>query len=1003
MMKNYSKDRTGLELAIIGISCKVPGADNWREFWNNLLSAKESIHFYKDAELENLGVNKSVFSEKNYVKAKSVVNNKGSFDNLFFKYSTKEAALMNPTHRIFHENVWEALEDSGYTPDQVNGKISIYAGVGDDTNWKAYAMMKNMDGLIDDLTLNFISSKDHLASLIAYKLNLQGAAYSINTACSSSLAAIHLACRGLLMGEAKLAVAGGISLDTSIQKGYKYQEELIYSSDGHCRTFDDAASGTVGSEGSGVVVLKKLSDAIEDNDHIYAVIKGSAANNDGNRKVGYAAPSIIGQTECIKTAHKLANVEAETIEYIEAHGTGTKIGDPIEVEALNLAFNNNNSHNCALGSVKTNFGHTDAASGVIGLIKTALSLKYKKIPPTLHYKKANAEIYFEEGPFYVNAELKEWEGNGQPLRAGVSSFGIGGTNVHLILEEAPEQISNVVEKQINRVLTVSAKTSSSLKKYLNKLHAFLEAEDVNLDNLIYTYRVGRTSFNYRIALEFKDKNELLNKLSENYGRSDLFADVTKKKKTVFLFPGLGSQYSGMVKDVYENENFFKEKIDEGCNYLRELTGEDFKTILFSENEKIEKQKYAEPLLFLVEYSLAYLLKSFDVLPDYVLGQNIGEYAAACVSGIFTFEEGLKLMILKSDLLNEKNPAILLNAFLTEEEAEKFINKKISLAAVNGTQQVTFSGKQKEIEDLSNQLSEMGVMNSKLQKKHIDYSNVNDAFKKQFISFWNELSLNEMKVPFVSSITAELLLEEEVTKPEYWLNLITETSRFYSSIAQLTEKEKDLVFIEVGSGNTLERLINREAVSTNKKTTIINLTRQSKDTADDSNVLEKALIKLWYNGINVNWAGYYDKSKYKRISLPVYPFETSQFPSEVEPFKAMFETKAPSFDSSNISHAQQDEIRGSEPIVEEDIVLDKLKKIFKDFFDIEEVKDESDFFELGLNSLNGMLLLKNIKAEFKIDFTLQEFFECESIVDITSKIVKFQSNEPQLNSYKTITI
>ncbi|MCP2028485.1 acyl transferase domain-containing protein/acyl carrier protein [Flavobacterium sp. HSC-32F16] len=1003
MMKNDNKDKTGLELAIIGISCRVPGADNWREFWNNLLDAKESIHFYNDDELENLGVDKTVFSKKDYVKAKSVVNNKGSFDNLFFKYSIKEAALMNPTHRMFHENVWEALEDSGYTPDQVKGKISLYAGVGDDTNWKAYAMMKNRDGLIDDLTLNFISSKDHLASLIAYKLNLQGAAYSINTACSSSLAAIHLACRGLLMGESKLAVAGGISLDTSIQKGYEYQEELIYSSDGHCRTFDDGASGTVGSEGSGVVILKKLSDAIEDNDHIYAVIKGSAANNDGNRKVGYAAPSITGQTECIKTAHKLANVEAETIEYIEAHGTGTKIGDPIEVEALNLAFNNNSNHNCALGSVKTNFGHTDSASGVIGLIKTALSLKYKKIPPTLHYKKANSEIYFDEGPFYVNAELKEWKGNGQPLRAGVSSFGIGGTNVHLILEEAPEPIHNIGEIQKNRVLTVSAKTSSSLKKYLNKLHTFLEMEDLDLDNLIYTYRVGRTSFNHRIALEFKDKNELLNRLSENYDRSDLFADVSKKKKTVFLFPGLGSQYSGMVKDIYENQNVFKEKIDEGCNYLKELTGEDFKAILFSENEKIEKQKYAEPLLFLVEYSLAYLLKSFNVLPDYVLGQNIGEYAAAAVSEIFTFEEGLKLMILKSNLLNEKNPNILLSAFLTEEEAEKFINKKISLAVVNGTQQVTFSGMLKEIDDLSNQLSEMGIMNSKLQKKHIDYSNVNDSFKKQFISFWNEISINKMKVPFVSSVTAKLVTDEEAAKPEYWLNLITETSRFYNSIAALTEKEKDLVFIEVGSGNTLEKLIKRETISTNKKAAVINLTRQSKDNADDSNVLQKALVELWYDGINVNWAAYYDKSKYKRISLPVHPFETNQFPSEVEPFKAMFETKTPSYAASNISHTRKDEIIVSEPIVEEDIVLNKLKKIFKDFFDIEEVKDESDFIELGLNSLNGMLLLKNIKTEFKIDFTLHEFFECESIVDITSKIVKFQSNNSHLNSYKTITI
>ncbi len=996
-MKNLRKDNTGQEFAIIGMSCRVPEADNWRTFWNNLIRGKESIHFYEDNELERLGINKSKLSKKNYVKAKSVVNNKGSFDNLFFKYSNKEAELMNPSHRIFHENVWEALEDAGYTPSEVDGRISIYAGVGDDTNWKAYAMLKNMEEIVDEMTLNFISSKDHLASLIAHKFNLQGAAYSINTACSSSLAAIHLACRGLLMGEAKLAIAGGVSIATRKQHGYEYKEELIYSSDGHCRAFDDEADGTVGSEGSGVVVLKKLNDAIADNDHIYAVIKGSSANNDGNRKVGYAAPSILGQAECIKETHKVSNVKPETISFIEAHGTGTKIGDPIEVEALNLAFNKNNTHDCVLGSVKTNFGHTDSASGVIGLIKAALSLKYKKLPPTLHYKKANSNIYFEEGPFYVNTELKDLESNGIPLRAGVSSFGIGGTNVHLVLEEAPEQISKETLEQRGSTLILSAKTKNSLNKYLKKLGAFLKEEEVNLGDLIYTYRVGRASFDYRIALDFKDWDDLQNKLAENFKNLDKIKGSAKKKKIVFLFPGLGSQYKNMTKEIYERENVFKEKIDEGCDYLKELTGYDFKSILFSDNEKIEKQEYAEPLLFLVEYSLAYLLKTYNVIPNYVLGHNIGEYVAACISGVFSFEEGLKLIILKSKLLKPKKSKVLLNALLIEEEVENFINDQISLVAINGTQQVTFSGNQKVIEKLSNQLDELGVMNSKVQKKYIDFSEVDEEFKNQFVSCWNELSINKTKIPFVSSLNEKVFKDEEITA-EYWFDLITKTNKFYNSITKLREENKDLIFIEVGPGNSIEKLLKRErANEKNKSSVVISLTKQLEENTD---FFENALVKLWYEGVDLDWKPYYTNSNNKRVSLPSYCFEQNQFPSEVEPFKEILEEKmTPPVEV--ITQSSKREIDISEP--EEPEVSTKLKVILKDFFDVEEIKEESDFIEMGINSLNGMLLLKKIKTEFEIDLTLHEFFECQSMADITDKIMKLQPAISFENQYNTMTI
>lgn len=505
---------TGLEIAIIGISCRLPGVKNWQEFWHSLTHEASLLDFIDETELSSKGIHLEKEREKGFVNVHSRMKDKEHFDAAFFNYTEIEAALMNPLHRIYHECVWQALEDSGYTAEAVNGEISLYAGSSSDLNWKLYAFHRNMDKKVDDITLDLISDRNHLASLISYNLNLKGPAFTLNTACSTSLSSVHLACRGLLLGEAQLAVAGGISLSTDTQMGYYYNEGSIMSKDGYCRPFDDDATGTVFSEGAGVVVLKRLDEAIKDNDHIYAVIKGSAANNDGNRKAGYTAPSVQGQMECIRAALKTARVGHQTIDYIEAHGTGTKLGDPIEIEALNMAFEKDTTFTCAIGSVKSNLGHTDTASGVIGLIKAALSLHHKQIPASLHSDQPNSEIDFNAGPFYINDKLREWEKNGETCRrAGVSSFGIGGTNVHVVLEESPKREASAIDESPKKHLLLSAKSLEALRKYMANLRTFLQKnEDIDLDDLCYTMAVGRNHFKFRTCISFLNREELLRKI-----------------------------------------------------------------------------------------------------------------------------------------------------------------------------------------------------------------------------------------------------------------------------------------------------------------------------------------------------------------------------------------------------------------------------------------------------------------------------------------------------------
>ncbi|MDH4471664.1 MAG: type I polyketide synthase [Fluviicola sp.] len=883
---------TGFEVAIIGVACRVGGADDWRSHWNNLINGVESSRTLSVEELQKAGMPQAILSDPDYVNIAYDLQHKNRFDSHFFDYTPSEAHLLNPVHRIFHECAWEALEDAGYDPDQTKLPIGVYAGANDDLNWKVYSKLTNVQQSVNDFYLAKINDKDYLTSLISYKLDLKGPSISINTACSTSLVAIHTACKALVFGETKMALAGGIALSTYQSKGYVYQPGSIFSQDGHCRPFDQASSGTVDGEGVGIVVLKRLADAIKDGDNIYAVIKGSAVNNDGKRKVGYTAPSIEGQVDCIRMAQKFAKVEPESISYIETHGTATKLGDSIEVEALNIAFKRNVDHSCAIGSVKSNIGHLDIAAGVAGLIKTTLSLKHRKIPASLHYHTASDEINFSGGPFHVNASLCDWKSeNEQPLRAGVSSFGVGGTNAHIILEEAPKQVATKSERQY-KLVTLSAKTNASLERYLEKLSGFLKSnEEIQLDDMAYTYHVGRKHFRYRKSFVFENRAELLSLLDTSQATdSSPFKEGTKS--VVFLFSGQGSQYLNMGKGLYDSDFFFRSEMDKGFELIHSITGEDFKSILFSEtsaDSTINQTRYAQALIFLTEYSLSQLLISYGVTPQYMIGHSIGEYVAACLDGVFSFEDGIRLVLKRGELMYSLAPGVMLSVSATVSQIKEYLNDRVSLAGINGPEQLVLSGDREAIELLSTQLKDNSIPYVQLHTSHAFHSSMQDSILESYRTVVESVRLNALKKPFISNLTGNFIKASEATSADYWVRHLRETVQFSKGIETLLSLEEDLVFVEVGAGHSLSSLVKQHFGKSSYP--VINLIRTIKEKEDDTKYFTNRIGRLWSAGVVIDWNMYHQNETRRRISLPTYSFELIEYPSEVNSYKLLHGNEA----------------------------------------------------------------------------------------------------------------
>ncbi|HEY3581179.1 MAG TPA: type I polyketide synthase, partial [Pyrinomonadaceae bacterium] len=726
-------ESNGFEIAVIGMACRVPGARNVDEFWRNLRDGVESISFFSDAEMIAAGVEPKSLTNPNLVKAGGVLPDIELFDASFFGYSPREAELLDPQQRFFLECAWEALESAGYDPQHVADTTGVFAGVGPNGYLFNIYSAQSLVNTTDGMQIVLANDKDYVATRVSYKFNLKGPSVNVQSACSTSLLATHLACQSLLSGACDMALAGGVTINIRQKTGYIYQEGGILSPDGHTRAFDACSHGCVGGSGVGVVVLKRLEDALKNGDSILAVIKGSAANNDGSLKVGFTAPSVEGQAAVIGAALDVAEVTPETIDYVEAHGTATRIGDPIEIAALTQAYRERTSASgfCAIGALKTNIGHLDAAAGVTGLIKTVLALQQKEIPPSLHYEKPNPQIDFAGTPFFVNRDLAQWQSNGHPRRAGVSSFGIGGTNVHVILEEAPV-VSSADNSRGWQMLVLSARSEAALAAKTTALAEHLKQHsELNLANVAYTLQAGRTPFTHRKVVLCRDHEEAIKTLERTdtkqswTGSADL-----NEQSVVFMFPGQGGQHVNMARELYDTEPFFREIVDGCCERLRDQLGFDLRSVLYPDEaraeeaaaERLKQTLCTQPALFVIEYALAKLLGKWGVHPQAMIGHSIGVYVAACLAGVLTLDEALQLIATRARLMQELPGGLMLSVPLPEAEIRPLLrDNDLSLAAVNGPSLCVVSGPFEEINDLSRRLAERGIDCKTLHTSHAFHS------------------------------------------------------------------------------------------------------------------------------------------------------------------------------------------------------------------------------------------------------------------------------------------
>ncbi len=872
-----SSATSGIEIAVIGMSGRFPGAKNLDQFWQNLCDGVESIKFFTDEELLAKGVEARLLDDPNYVKAEGILDDIEIFDASFFDFTPREASLIDPQHRLFLEHAWEALENAGYAAER-GSRTGVYAGESINSYllsniYPNRELMESAGGF--QVVIN--NDRDYLATHIAYKLNLTGPALSVQTACSTSLVAVHLACQGLLNRECDMALAGGVSIGVPQGEGAFHQEGGIISPDGHCRAFDARAQGTVKGNGVGVVVLKRLEDALRDGDTVHAIIKGTAINNDGSLKVGFTAPSIDGQASVIEEALALAEVEAKTITYIETHGTGTSLGDPIEVAALTQAFRTQTEakNYCAVGSLKTNIGHTDAAAGVAGLIKTVLALEHKQLPPSLNFTQPNPNIDFAGSPFFVNTELSAWQTNGTPRRAGVSSFGIGGTNVHVVLEEAPRVETR--PSQALQLLTLSAKTATALEAARMNLAAYLKQNaEINLADVAFTLQTGRRSFAHRLALVCRDAVEAATALEAG----KVHVDVQKSSQhppVAFMFTGQGAQYVQMARELYETEKSFREDVDHCCDILEPLLQLDLRAVLYptaeraeEASEQLKQTELTQPALFVIEYALARLWMRLGVRPAALIGHSIGEYVAACIAGLFTLEDALKIVVERGRLMQQAPHGAMLAVPLSEKEILPLLNGELSLAAVNAPALCVVSGTVQAIERFEQRLAEKDLICRRLHTSHALHSAMMDPLLETFAAKLQHAKTGTPQIPIVSTLTGTWMTAEEASDASYWARQLRHTVRFADGLKEIL-KEPATVLLEIGPGQTLSAL----AKQSDETRVVLSSLRHPRDNQSDVAYRLNTVGRLWTAGVEIGWAALHEPGR-RRIPLPTYPFERRRY-------------------------------------------------------------------------------------------------------------------------------
>ncbi len=876
-------------IAIIGMAVRMPGALNVEEFWENLRTGTESISLFTKEEMLEAGFSPEIVNHPNFVAAKGIMENAEMFDANFFGISPREAELMDPQHRVLMECAWSAMEDAGYIPDQYPGRIAVFTSAGMNT-YLPFNLMSNPELLeqVGGFELSIYNDKDFVPTRIAYSMNIKGPAIDIGTACSSSLVSTHIACQQLLTYQADMTIVGGITIHLPQKMGHIHEPGAAYSPDNHCRPFDSTPSGLIDGNGAAVIILKRLEDALKDGDKIHALIKGSAINNDGSDKVGYSAPSVNGQAEVILEAQAVADIDPSTISYIEAHGTSTPLGDPIEVAGLTQAFrvHTDKTGFCGLGSVKSNIGHVDKAAGLAGLVKTTLALEHELIPPSLNWKQPNPKLQIEKTPFYVVDKPTEWKRSNQPRRAGISSFGVGGTNAHAILEEPPI-LKSTPSPRAKQIITLSAKTKQSLEDYIHNLSSHL-SKNPNLDlaDVANTLARGRKAFSQKLAITCSDIDEAIELL-----KSEKPSEEKYSLEPIFMFTGQGSQYAGMGEALYRQEQAFKDAIDQCAEILDPLLGLDIRTILFpvdSEkdiaNRRMQETSITQPCLFSIEYAVAKLWMHFGITPSAMIGHSLGEYVAACLAGVFSLENALKLVIKRSQLMQEMLPGSMLSTPLPSQsirEDFKRLNLNLEIAAENSADLCVASGPTDLITQYQADLESRGIGCQILKTSHAFHSSMMEPMLTSFEKELSDVQLQEPSIPFISNLTGTWITKKEAVTPQYWCAHLRNSVLFSQGIKSLVNAIEHPLFIEVGPGKTLSQLTQLNLSSAN--ISIINSLPQAFEKKNASEFFIDSLAKAWIKNQSIHWDAYYENEDRLKVSLPTYPFERTKY--WIEPRKA----------------------------------------------------------------------------------------------------------------------
>ncbi|MEZ4868169.1 MAG: alpha/beta fold hydrolase [Caldilineaceae bacterium] len=1007
MNKPNMSEAEAVGIAIIGLAGRFPQAVDLDAFWALLQEGREAVVAFTDEELLAAGVDPTLVQHPDYVKSGTIVPDVDCFDADFFKLSALDAKLADPQQRIFLECAWQAIEHAGYPPAKTDARIGLYAGVGENSYQRHYLDPNRATLLatVGGYRLSMLNNADFLATHTAYKLNLTGPAVTVQTACSTSLVAVHMACQSLLNFECDLALAGGVTVFLPQGLGYLYQEGMIYAPDGHCRAFDAHAQGTTGGGGVGVVMLKRLDEALADGDTIHAVILGSAVNNDGADKIGFTAPSVSGQSAVVAEAQAAAGVHPDDISYIEAHGTGTPLGDPIEIQALTQAFRAHTERTgyCAIGSVKTNIGHADVAAGIAGLIKTVLALKHRQLPPSLHFASPNPQIDFAGSPFFVNDRLRDWtvEGDGRRC-AGVSAFGIGGTNAHVIVAEAPpvddDPPQTDAAQQSWQLLRLSAKTETALGTASGNLAQHLRREpELKLADVAYTLQVGRQDFAQRQILVCHNTEEAA-ALLESHDPQRLFAKEAAEATpaVVLMFPGGGAQYPNMGRELYEATESaalapYRAAVDHCLAILRTRFQLDLKPLLFPAAARLEEAQslleqpsLAYPLLFTTEYALAQLWLSWGIAPVAMIGHSMGEYMAACLAGVFSLEDALSIVTWRGQLYETMPPGAMLSVYLSEADLLARLTGDLAIAAVNKENLCTVSGPVDAIEQLAEELTKEEVAWRRVKIAFAGHSPMQEAILPEFRRRLQRVRFAPPTIPFLSNVTGTWIRPEEAVDPEYWVRHLRQTVRFAAGLTELLQ-EPNRLFLEVGPGQTLQPLVQAHPARQPSHSTVTSLRHPKADIADGQHLLQ-SVGQLWLNGVDVGLTSFGASAAPRRIPLPTYPFARQRHwveaPQPVQHAAPLVATPPRPQPADLPTESATGGVNGKRPLSP---LETEIAAIWAQSLGVTAIGPEADFFALGGDSLLATQVATRLRHQLQVDLDTHSLLQAPTVGQLATLI------------------